>query len=69
MSYKSPLEELIDIKKKFNLDKNSDKAFRSIFILLLTSKRKSNSLKKKIDILEEEISNLKNIINDKEHSK
>lgn len=57
------LEKLINIKKEFYNDKDTEKLFKSLFIIFADNSRKNSKLKKYIKEIENELNILKNKIN------
>lgn len=63
MSSKSAFEELVEIKNNFYRDRNIEKLFRNCYALIICRERTCNQLRKKVNLLEEEIYNLKKKLN------
>lgn len=63
------LEKLIKLKTEFEHDKDSEKLFRSIFIVMRENERKNSKLKKHISEIRSELEKMKTKIKNLEDKK
>jgi len=63
------LEKLINLKQEFNKDNDSEKLFKSIFVIIAENKHQNSKLKKYVKQIEMELNMFKKKIKNLENKK